>query len=292
MMKIYGIDFTSTPSRRKPLTCVECYLDGTHLTVLGLREWTSFDGFDTLLRGRGLWIAGIDFPFGQARRFIETIDWPLDWQGYITHAAALGREGFVDTLNEYRATRPAGDKEHRRETDKKAQSISPQKLYGVPVAKMFFEGAPRLVEAAVTVPGLQEGDPHRIVVEAYPGVLARYLIGRTSYKHDSRARQTPALHDARHRILAAITSGRLANDYGLTVTAPATLADDPSGDALDALLCAIQAAWAWTRKAQNFGAPSNSDPLEGWIADPMPNTITNTPQSTFGLDQPRGQTLE
>ena len=62
---------------------------------------------------------------------------------------------------------------NRRATDIAASSISPQKLYGVPVGLMFFEGAPRLMRLGVTIPGLQSGDPERIVVEAYPGVLAR-----------------------------------------------------------------------------------------------------------------------
>ena len=45
--------------------------------------------------------------------------------------------------------------------------------------------------------------------------------------------------------------------------------DDPSGDHLDSLICAIQAAWAWRNRNDNFGAPSSTDTLEGWIADPM-----------------------
>ena len=268
-MKIYGIDFTSSPSRRKPITCLECELEQNHLSAYRLTKWQDFSGFETRLREPGPWIAGIDFPFGQARRFIDTIDWPASWQGYVRHAAALGRQGFVDTLNGYRAKREPGDKEHRRETDKHAGSISPQKLYGVPVAKMFFEGAPRLVASGVTVPGLQYGDPDRIVVEAYPGVLARYLIGRTSYKHDTVAKQTLALQAARVQILESIAAGALLEDYGITVNASSSLCDDPTGDSLDALLCAIQAAWAWTKRHERYGEPENTDPLEGWIADPQ-----------------------
>ena len=269
-MKIYGIDFTSTPSRKKPITCVECVLEGTRLTAATPTEWPSFDGFEARLKEPGPWIAGIDFPFGQARRFIKTIGWPETWQGYVRHAKSLGRKDFVDTLNDYRAPRPAGDKEHRRITDKRACSISPQKLYGIPVAKMFFEGAPRLIETNVTVPGLQDGDPERIVVEAYPGVLARYLVGKTSYKHDTRAKQTTALQEARLKIMQAIESGVLEQHYGVSVSAPVGLVDDPTGDRLDALLCAIQASRAWTKRDTKFGEPDDTDPLEGWIADPMP----------------------
>ena len=96
----------------------------------------------------------------------------------------MSRQGFRDALDAYRAPRPAGEKEHRRATDIAAGSISPQKLYGTPVGLMFFEGVPRIKAAGVTIPGLQLGDPERIVIEAYPGVLAgvlaRHLIGRRS----------------------------------------------------------------------------------------------------------------
>ncbi len=47
-----------------------------------------------------------------------------------------------------------------------------------------------------------------------------------------------------------------------------SLVDDPTGDQLDALLCSIQAAWAWTQRSANYGAPTDFDAIEGWIADP------------------------
>ena len=55
--------------------------------------------------------------------------------------------------------------------------------------------------------------------------------------------------------------------YGFNIVAPDYLRDDPSGDHLDALLCAVQAAWAWRRHDAGFGAPETVDHLEGWIAD-------------------------
>ena len=267
-VRVLGIDFTSRPTRRKPITCLECRLTGDHLQAHELAEWPSFAAFEQALRRPGPWIAGIDFPFGQARRFIETIRWPATWAGYVDHAAGLGREGFRAALDAYRAGRPAGDKEHRRACDIRAGSISPQKLYGTPVGLMFFEGAPRLRAAGVSIPGLQQGDPGRIVVEAYPGVLARRLIGKTPYKQDSKAKQTAAQAQARLELLARITNGVLEETYGLSVSAPASLADDPGADHLDALLCAVQAAWAWRRRDPGVGLPAETDPLEGWISDP------------------------
>jgi hypothetical protein len=96
-----------------------------------------------------------------------------------------------------------------------AGSISPQKLYGVPVGLMFFEGAHRLVKAGVTSPGMQIGDPERVVVEAYPGIVARSLIGRTSYKSDLKKRQTNDQLAARRHILNEIAGGLLGRSVGL-----------------------------------------------------------------------------
>ena len=133
---------------------------------------------------------------------------------------------------------------------------------------MFFEGAPRLRRSGVTIPGLQDGDPERIVVEAYPGVLARTLIGKRPYKHDTKAKQTPAQHQARQDIFEALTSDALKDSHGITVKAAPGIINDPGADHLDALLCAVQAAWAWTQRTNNYGAPHDLDQLEGWIADP------------------------
>ncbi|WPL13087.1 DUF429 domain-containing protein [Thiorhodovibrio litoralis] len=136
---------------------------------------------------------------------------------------------------------------------------------------MFFEGAPRRLRAGVTIPGVHAGDPKRLCVEAYPGILARQLIGRRPYKQDDPKKQSYAHKQARPALLTAVVDGAVRPAYGLEVTAPVSLADDPTGDTLDALLCAIQAAWAWTQREDGYGqpaAPTVIDPLEGWIADP------------------------
>ncbi|MGB6327016.1 MAG: DUF429 domain-containing protein, partial [Methylocella sp.] len=88
------------------------------------------------------------------------------------------------------------------------------------------------------------------------------------YKNDSKNKQTSDQRVARHDLFRQITNGFLT-EYGFNVMADASLAEDPSGDRLDALLCAVQAAWSWTQREKGFGAPRNVDPLEGWIADPQ-----------------------
>lgn len=93
-------------------------------------------------------------------------------------------------------------------------------------------------------------------------------IGRVGYKNDSAKKQTDKQRNARFAMLDCILNGQLEASYGLRVEAPKNLADDPSGDQLDALLCAIQAAWAWSMREHGYGAPLGVDSLEGWIADP------------------------
>ena len=267
-MKVLGIDFTSSPNRRKSITCINCTFNGRVLCSGKLEEWTLFSEFEEVLQRPGPWIAGMDFPFGQSRKFIKNMGWPLHWRDYVMHVKSFERYEFRDALDVYKQNRPKGDKEHMRQTDIAASSKSPQKLYGVPVGYMFFEGSPRLVESGVSIPHLQDGDPDRIVVEAYPGVLARQIIDYRSYKNDKKKKQTPEQRDARYDLLRGLRGRYLRDHYGIELDVPDWLCEDPTGDHIDALLCAIQAAWAWQNRASGFGAPLSVDPLEGWIADP------------------------
>jgi hypothetical protein len=234
-----------------------------------INEWRSFNEFEAALHVPGPWIAGIDFPFGQSRTFINNIGWPGTWAAYVTHAYSLGKERYCAALNSYKAFRAKGDKEHRRETDCFAGAISPQKINGIPVGLMFFEGAPRLVKAGVFIPHIQIGDTSRVVVEAYPALIARRLLGRRPYKNDRKNKQSKEQHEARSEIIKRLNQGDLYADFNFRVENSLTLTDDPTGDQLDTLLCAIQAAWAWTCRDAGYGAPAAVDPLEGWIADPL-----------------------
>ena len=267
-MDVYGIDFTSRPNSRKPITCLHCTLERETLSARDLEELPDFAAFEQVLQRPGPWIAGIDFPFGQSRKFIEGVCWPQeDWEAYVRHVGSLDRDGFRKVLTEYKRYRPKGDKEHRRQTDIAAGSVSPQKLYRPPVGLMFYEGAKRLLASGVTIPHVHSGDCERIAVEAYPGVLARNLIGPRSYKSDAKKGHTSERRGARLDILCSLTSGRPAGPPGFAVVADPALADDPSGDSLDSLLCAIQAAWAWCNRTECYGAPASIDCLEGWISD-------------------------
>lgn len=267
-MQVLGVDFTSRPTRAKPITWARCHLAGDVLRFDGLDRFADFAGFEAALRRPGPWVAGFDFPFGHARRFVEAVGWPAAWPAYADHLGGLTRDGYRAILESYKAGRAYGDREHPRGFEAGTGAASPQKLYGVPVGLMLFEGVPRLRRAGVDVPGLCAGDAARVAVEAYPGMLARRLIGRRSYKSDDRRKATADLAAARRDILDLVRGGALTVGYGLTVVAPDWLANESDGDSLDALLCAVQAAWAWRRVLPDIGALAGFDPLEGWIADP------------------------
>jgi len=255
--RILGVDFTSAPRPAKPIVVAEGYLSGPTLRMSTLARLYSFEAFERLLVGPEPWIGGFDFPFGLPRELVRDLGWPRDWLRLVELCGNLTRAEWRGILDGYRATRPPGRKYAHRRTDLPAGSSSPMKLVNPPVALMFQEGAPRLADAGVHVPGLAEGNRSRVALEAYPGMFAR-SVTRDSYKNDSVSKQTPERKAARRRIvdaLPAIMSPGLKRQ----------LIDDASGDALDAVICAVQAAWGWRRRLRNFGLPARIESCEGWI---------------------------
>jgi len=270
-MKIYGLDFTSAPGLHKPITCAECRLDEDGLRLEELEFFHLFAEFEDFLGRSGPWVAGLDFPFGQPRRLVENIGWPENWTGYVSHVGGMNRLEFVEALKEYRAARPSGDKQHLRLTDRLANSRSPMMLYGVPVGKMFFEGAPRLLGSGASILPSRPTDDQRIILETYPALIARRCLGKLGYKNDNKLKQTVQQQLARQTILQYLISEAKAV-FGFDIRIGAnwvtSFTKDATGDQLDALLCAVQAGWAYTQKERNYGIPIKADPLEGWIVDP------------------------
>jgi hypothetical protein len=286
-MRVFGVDFTSAPRLRKPITCLEAFLSGDRLTARRLYNFTDFVQFEAFLQVSGPWVAGLDFPFGQPGKLITNLGWPTSWSEYVAHVAGIGQAEFEQVIKDYRDARPAGDKHHKRYTDRLARSISPMMLAGVPVGKMFFQGAPRLLASGLSIPPCRPTADNRIALEAYPALVARKFIQSRSYKNDQKHKQTAEQAIARRELVEGLLSSQLPGRYGLSLEIETAMADtlvlDPSADQLDALLCAIQAGWAVSQP--RFGIPADCDPAEGWIVDPalLPteipeNTLTKTVQ--------------
>ena len=264
---IHGVDFTSRPSPRKPITVASGHRARGAFRLHNIEEFADWAGFECWLRRPGPWIAGFDFPFGLPREAIEDLGLPKEYPQLIDHCRLQGRDRFRAVLDRYRESRPAGKRYAHRAADHPAGSHSPLKLVNPPVAMMFLEGVPRLLDAGVSIPGLHRADPQRVALEAYPGFCARSMV-KGSYKNDAPAKQTPARAMARKRLTGALAGS--GNPFGFALTStPAllkSLVSDATGDRLDAVICAMQAAWAWQRREENYGLPVAVDPLEGWIA--------------------------
>jgi hypothetical protein len=264
-MHIVGVDFTSAPRRAKPITVAHGRLDGAELFLERVEAFADWDSYEAWLGTTGSWLGAFDFPFGLSRELVEHLGWPLQWADLVTHCAGLSREELRATFKAFCDARPVGNKFAHRVTDGPAGSSPSMKWVNPPVAYMFHEGTRRLLKAGVTVFGLHAGDPQRIALEGYPGLVAR-LVTRASYKSDERAKQTPARRTARAAIVTALEEG--THPMGVRVhlkkTLRHTLIADGTADWLDAVLCAVAAAWAAGQP--NYGMPLAMDAVEGWTA--------------------------
>lgn len=265
MKKIIGVDFTSSPRAAKPITIAHGYCDGDLLHVERVATHPSWSSYEEWLAQPGPWVGAFDFPFGLSRELVEHLGWPQTWAALVTHCATLPRATLRETFKAFCDARPVGNKFAHRVTDGPAGSSPSMKWVNPPVAYMFHEGARRLLDAGVTVYGLHAGDPQRVALEGYPGLIAR-AVARASYKSDERAKQTQARRDAREAIVLALESGTHPLGISLHVNPPLRrhLIDDGTADWLDAVLCAVAAAWAAQRP--HYGLPEKMDPVEGWTA--------------------------
>ncbi|WP_310566546.1 DUF429 domain-containing protein [Hydrogenophaga sp.] len=272
-MTLLGCDFSSAPSRRKPITLAVGRADRGRVLLERIETFETLDAWAARLGDPGPWVGGFDLPFGLPRELIETLGWPTDWAACMAHYASLSRPQIRDAFAAFCDARPVGGKFAHRATDGPAGASPSMKWVNPPVAFMLHAGVPRLRAAGVSFPGLAAGDPDRVALEAYPGLLARSVLGSTSYKSDDKARQTPERLIARKTLIDALEAGLapLLHGTGLRLKLSHAqrddLAADPTGDRLDAVLCLLQAAWAQHRQGQGdvrYGLP-DFDPLEGWI---------------------------
>jgi Protein of unknown function (DUF429) len=278
-MQTIGCDFSSSPSKRKPVVVAlsEHFEDqngsypaySLRCMLSKIERFESLDAFGAWLQKDQAWVGGFDLPFGLPRELVETLQWPTEWLACMQHYASLSREQIRASFKAFCDARPAGGKFAHRATDLPAGSSPSMKWVNPPVAYMLHAGVPLLLQARCHVPGLHKGNTSKVALEAYPGLLAREIIGSRSYKSDDKAKQTPDRLIARKDILTALENGqtRLKVRLKLTNAQREQLIDDASGDCLDAALCMLQAHWAYGRHLagkKNYGLPK-CDPLEGWI---------------------------
>lgn len=262
-----GIDFTCSPSRRKPVTVATGRLDGDRLAVIEIVALESLAAFERWLQTPGPWLGAFDFPFGLPRVFVEAHGLGSTCAEVIAtvHARCPTRMAWRACIDAWGNTRPRGSALPHRVSDR-ASAVLPtsalQTRY-VPVGLMYYEGIARLVASGVTIARLHAGDPDRVAVEAYPRRLAHALIARRSYKN----RDSPDRSAAREAIVAALENDTTGRGLALALDASlrASLIAEPSGDRLDAVLCLVQAARS--ARLPGLGLPAAIDPVEGWIPE-------------------------
>ena len=269
---IIGVDFSSRPTRTKPIVVAHGRRRGAVVTLDRLSRFTELPAFGAWLAdpANGPWVGGFDLPFGLPRELVHTLGWPTEWLPLMRHYASLERSDIRDRFAAFCQARPVGGKFAHRACDGPAGSSPSMKWVNPPVAYMMHAGVPLLIDAGVHLPGLHVGDPARVALEAYPGLLARERLGARSYKSDDKAKQTPERLIARKDLIDALEQGRTR--LGLRLRLSHAMRDglvaDASGDALDAVLCLLQAAWAAGQPGH--GLPADIDPIEGWIVTAEP----------------------
>ena len=274
---LFGCDFSSAPSKRKPIVVARGRASGATVLLDGMERFETLAAFAEWLAAPEAWVGGFDLPFGLPRPLVEALGWPTEWAASMDHYAGLTREQIRTTFAAFCDARPVGGKFAHRATDGPAGSSPSMKWVNPPVAYMLHAGVPLLRDAGAHLVGVQPHDPaaEKVALEAYPGLLARAVLGRRSYKSDDRAKQTPDRLIARKDLLAALETGAPSTQAllgGLRLRARMAQHDglvaDASGDSLDAVLCLLQAAWAMRRHAEGaprYGLPAEVDLLEGWI---------------------------
>lgn len=273
---LIGCDFSSRPGPRKPIVLAFGAVRSGVVALERLQDLPTLCAFAAVLRQHADWVGGFDFPFGLPRELVQSLGWPMSWRDCMQTYAALSRAEIRALFMAFCAARPPGGKFAHRATDLLAGSSPSMKWVQPPVAYMLHAGVPLLIESGVHIPGLHHGDagdvdsrgqPRRVALEAYPGMLAREVLGRDSYKSDDKARQTPQRQARRAFLLDMLVQGQTGLSLRLEL-APGqrdVLVADASGDRLDAVLCLLQAAWAAQHGWPSYGLPQLVDPLEGWI---------------------------
>lgn len=278
-LRIYGVDFSSAPSVRKPITIAVATLSCRSVPVLHLdrvdlaSDWRAFE---TFLQTPGPWLGGFDLPFGQPRSLIEHFGWPSDWASFVDFFYEQSREDLRGAFKAWCDARPPGQKFAWRAADKPAGSSPAMRWTNPPVAWMMKEGAKRLKSAGVWLPAHRypaaleassmppASTGGRVALEAYPAFLVRQ-ISRASYKSDTPSAQTMERRLVREQIVASLCgSGAPWPELRASSSWRKRLVEEGSADLLDAVVCALQAAQAVL--AHDFGLPAQVDPLEGWIA--------------------------
>ncbi|QDT24432.1 DUF429 domain-containing protein [Gimesia chilikensis] len=312
-MKVYGLDFTSAPVISSPsrvsdklLMVAECELTGSVLLVEKFIPLTGdanapFGKLEEFFAKQNeQWICGVDFPFGMPLGAIDYFGWcknkePANWEQYVKHIHKSHdtADEFMVEVEQWMKFRLSGEAVRVflfRYADRIASfggstASSPMKINkqcNPPVGRMFFEGSKRLLDTSISILPVRPTDDLRILIEAYPRLVADKFINGGKYKDAKKSDDKLKITNNRKEVVEGLEK---ENPYGITIRFICDkdrekCLNDGKGDHLDSVLCAIQAGWSANQTTHDgrssYGIPEFSlnclgqqVALEGWILDPL-----------------------
>lgn len=247
-MRYIGVDFSSSPSRQKPI--VAATLDASEVWFSTLKSLTEFREWFLVQHG----LIGIDAPFGYPAELCQEVFGTTDW-GRVTEQLATIKlhdrlDGLEAQVKDFRDRRPEGKKEPRRLTDIEAKAFSAMKFGRPPVGRMAARLIPMLHESSFNIAPVRMNSSPVTVVEVYPGRYVKDTLGGVTYKGEKSS---------------AATRQQILESTGITVSESdrALIVDDEEADYVDALI-AVRQLKDWHEKGRWLPI-SDQVRLEGWI---------------------------
>src|ERR1700712_313350 len=103
---LVGVDFTSRPTRRKPITVAMGSIRHGAVRLERIEAHESFESFSAWLERPGPWLGVFDLPFGLPRELVLALGWPTEWAPLMQHYGGLTREQIRATFAAFCAARP------------------------------------------------------------------------------------------------------------------------------------------------------------------------------------------
>jgi signal transduction histidine kinase len=271
-MKIFGINFNHSPSQKKTITIAICdFKISQGLSVTKITSLYSIKEFDTFLKQKGPWFAGVNFPLGQPYHFIKKMNLPDKWSSYVKDINHWKLEGFENKLKKFKSKLPKGTKEPLRLTDTMAGAESPLKLNQKYLAQQFFERSHCLLKAGVSILPCNPKKDKRVVLETFPDLVAqRFAVHNLGAK-----RKNVDIENLHKDIIKGLGTPEFEQDFKFKIFLDDSLklkcVEESNGAILNAILISTQVAWAYSEGKPHFGMPDIQHPniqTEGWIIDP------------------------
>ena len=90
-LMLVGCDFSSRPTRKKPIVLAVGAATKGRVQLLMLERLESPQAFEAWLAQPAAWVGAFDLPFGLPRELETQLGWPLGWEACMHHYASLSR---------------------------------------------------------------------------------------------------------------------------------------------------------------------------------------------------------